>query len=320
MKKIFLILCMFSCCAFASKERGFYSDRERGFYYYETEEEKKKRLEAEKAKKEAAKKTKEDKKTESVPAFSVSHIRKSLPKLRDAAIDNPDDEQALLRYTVLKRAMNDKATRFADSYRDIYLKYPALSETKLMPIQAGALMMKRESASKNLDKVLSKIAKKASIFYFYKDSCIYCKKFGPLLKKLIDNTNFSVLPISLDGLPPTGGLPPFRLVSEMPRALINKFNVTSTPSVFLIDNQTYEFLMITDEFVALSELKERIIRLSFNKKWISKDEFNSTREAKREDFLKANNFQEKSVSPDEALDLFIEDVFGVSAKEQTNDN
>ena len=316
MKKRFLILCVFSCFASANKEKGFYSDRERGFYYYETEEEKKKRLEKEK--RERVQKSKKEKKTEFVPAFSVSHIRSSLPKLRDAAIDNPDDEQALLRYTVLKRAMNDKATTFADSYRDIYLKYPALSETKLMPIQAGALMMKRESASKNLDKILTKIAKKSSIFYFYKDSCIYCKKFGPLLKNLIDNTNFSVLPISLDGLPPTGNLPPFRLVSEMPRNLIEKFNVTSTPSVFLIDNKTYEFLMITDEFVALSELKERIIRLSFNKEWISKDEFNSTREAKRQDFLKANNFEEKLVSPDEALDLFIEDVFGVKAKREKN--
>lgn len=298
------------------QKKEFYSDRERGFFWHET-----------KPKPEIEKKEEAPKLPASAPSnpikkevkpFGVDHIRESIPRLRDAAIENPSDVN-LLKYYVMTRQMNDKATEFADATRMIFLKYPQLSETKLMPTQVAALTMRRRETSLAVDNIIRGIGGRASVFYFYKDSCIYCRKFGPLLSMLRSSTGIGVLPISLDGLPPTGNLPPFRLANELPPAFLDQLNITSTPTTFLIDHQSNEFMLIADEFVALSTVKERILLLAYDKKWIDKAAYEKTRNVLRQSFIKEQqlNLADGTSDPDEALDEFVSHVFGVNSVKTT---
>ncbi|WP_105169399.1 conjugal transfer protein TraF [Pseudoalteromonas sp. T1lg23B] len=313
---VFSVLGLANAQGSEKRERGFYSERERGFFWYEMEEEE---TPPEPKNEPIASEKSPEKEPEK--ALSVEHLRKVLPKLRDAAINNPTDEKAMLRYYVAQRIMLDKATQFADQTRLLYMKHPSLSENKLMPVQSAALQLKRREARENTEKVIAELANKASLFYFYTASCQYCVKFGPLIKQLMDNTGLSVMPVSLDGLPPSGGFEYFRLVSEMPKALINKFDLSSTPTVYMIDNNSLEMTMITNEYASLSQLSEKIIMLAHEKKWISREQMMSTREAKREDFIKTHtpDREQSDLSNDAYLDALIEDAFNLGNTEQAKE-
>jgi len=312
---IFIVLCSHLVSAFlqagnhndGQPKKTFYQDSKRGFFWHEKKEKQEKEQELNLSQEVSQEKSK----THHIP-FSVEHIREQMPILRDAAINNPTDDRAMLKYYVMSRAMNDKGTDFADATRLLFLKYPQLSETKLMPIQAAALLMRKRDSENYVEKLISNIGKHANIFYFYRANCAYCQKYGPLLSVLSKTTQIGVLPISLDGMAPTGDLPKFRNIQELPENIIKKLNIRSTPTTYLVTNDGSEFILLADEFVSLSELKERIIILAHDRKWITKEEFNKSKKAKRETFVEdiyGLSGVKGEITPEEALDELIESRF-----------
>lgn len=97
-------------------------------------------------------------------------------------------------------------------------------------------------------------------FFFYSSACPWCQKFAPILKDFSESTGFEVIAISMDG----GVLPDF------PAAIIDEgqsrlFNITTLPSLFLINPETQVAKPVSEGAISADELRRRMHILLQNK-------------------------------------------------------
>lgn len=319
MSKITLFSLFFcSFCLYADEPpKSFYEDRKRGWYWHEeppiVEEPEKKEVPPPIPSDTGA--SEEQKK---VRPFSVEHIRERLPVLRDRAIDEPNDEN-LLAWAVMQRVMLDKSSEFSYRNRNLFLKFPELSEERLMKTSGAALIMRDEEVEKNKDKLYAQLADKVSIFYFYRGDCPWCQKQGPLVSMFRDKTGIDALPISFDGLPPTGDFDNYRLTNELEPSFLKRLTISQVPSTFLVFNDGSEITQLTDGFTTLDALEERLVLLAEDKGIIEQSDLNKIRKAKRIDFIDNELELDATENPDEVLMDLIRDRFGLSDSEKASE-
>lgn len=107
------------------------------------------------------------------------------------------------------------------------------------------------------DPTLASTAKEQGFFFFYSSSCPHCQRFAPILKQFSERYGFSVVAISVDG----GFLPDF------PDAVMNAgqtttFQVTTYPSLFLVNPKLGRASLVTEGNIDERELENRVLKLS----------------------------------------------------------
>lgn len=311
-----LFLCSF--CLYADEPpKSFYEDRKRGWYWHEEP-----RIVEESEEKEvptpAPSNTETSVEQKKVRPFSVEHIRERLPALRDRAIDEPNDEN-LLAWAVMQRVMLDKSSEFSYRNRNLFLKFPELSEERLMKTSGAALIMRDEEIEKNKEQLYAQLADKVSIFYFYRGDCPWCQKQGPLVSMFRDKTGIDALPVSFDGLPPTGDFDNYRLTNELEPSFLKKLAITQVPATYLVFNDGSEITQLTDGFTTLDALEERLVLLAEDKGIIEQSDLNKIKKAKRIDFVDDQLELEATENPDEVLMNLIRDRFGLSDSEKASE-
>ncbi|WP_394222792.1 conjugal transfer protein TraF [Alteromonas gracilis] len=297
--------------------KSFYEDRQRGWYWHEEppiEEE----PEEPEAITPAPATEAESVKSKKVRPFSVEHIRESLPVLRDRAIDNPNDEN-LLAWAVMQRVMLDKSSEFSYRNRNLFLKFPELSEERLMKTSGAALILRDEEIEKNKGDLYARLSEEVSIFYFYRGDCQWCQKQGPLVSMFRDKTGIDALPISFDGLPPTGDFENFRLSNELTPSFLKKLSITQVPATFMVFNDGSEITQLTDGFTTLDALEERLVLLAEDKGIIDQSDLNKIKKAKRVDFVENELQVEETEDPDQVLMDLIRNRFGLSDSEKATE-
>lgn len=108
------------------------------------------------------------------------------------------------------------------------------------------------------DTTLATTAKAQGFFFFYSSSCPHCQRFAPTLKQWSRRYGFKVVAISVDG----GFLPDF------PDAVMNAgqttaFQVTTYPSLFLVNPSLGRASLVTEGNIDERELANRVLKLSF---------------------------------------------------------
>ncbi len=233
-KLVLLILAMlttFGCFAQTSNE-GFYAGKREGWFFHKDPKE-------QKVKPPVVPPAPPPESTKSVekppgpvvqkaPPFSVKWLRENLDTLRDAAIDNPTQEN-VSAYYYAQRVLLDKADRFATISQQVVLSDPYLDENNNFPFATAAranVMRLREDAKKA---GLAHVATKAGIWFFFDSKCTYCAMQISVLKHFADDYGFVVKAISLDGktLP---GLP-FPVVKD--QGQFKSLNLSLTPTIVL---------------------------------------------------------------------------------------
>lgn len=196
--------------------------------------------------------------------LSTSWLREKLPKYRDRALDNPSPSNVRL-YLYLQRAMMDKAQRFAKVTQTVVYQSPELDETSRNPITHLAKQAARRQTSKITREVLTDVASRAGIWFFYASNCPYCHTEAPVLRMVEHEYGFKVLPIALDGkyLPDSGYT---EFVTD--RGQSKKLNVVATPTMFLVAPPN-SVVMLGQGVMAKDELEDRIVDLAHQSGWIS---------------------------------------------------
>ncbi|EPR7483845.1 TPA: conjugal transfer protein TraF [Vibrio parahaemolyticus] len=278
---------------------SFYDRKSEGWFWYEPEPEPVEEVEEEKKPLPPAEsvetKSQEVKKPNEV-VVNVAWLRENLPKLRDAAIDDPTYDN-VRRYFYAQRVMMDKASKFASVSQEVSKFEVALDETLRRPDHQTALYDFKLGAKNSRNAVIQELSKQVGFFFFYSSNCSYCMKQAPLLKRMSSDTGIDVLAVSLDGRPlPSGEYPDY--VTD-PGTLRERLQVMVTPTIYLVKKDGSEFHNVAAGLTSPDELMRRTVMLAKRQGWITEEQYNSTKEVK--EILLADDTKEKLVVDEEKV-------------------
>lgn len=206
------------------------------------------------------------------PTGSVAWLRVMLPKLRDAAMDNPSREN-VEAYYYAQRIMLDKAERFSRSSVETIRNDPFLDEDMRYPASNAAADALATASGKQRDALMHDIAKKSALVFFYRgQNCLLCEQALSAVSALEFRYGFKVMPVSMDGHPlPSGKYPN----TKYDTGLAEKLGVMSAPAL-AIAIPPNDVKVIAFSTVSMDTTTSRILIAAKDAGLISEQELNST--------------------------------------------
>jgi conjugal transfer pilus assembly protein TraF len=113
-----------------------------------------------------------------VKALSTQWLRANMPKLLDAAVDDPTKEN-VANYMYAQRVLLDKAQSFSQQVKETVSMDPFLDENNRVPIAQFAQASFLRDAKRGQDEVLKEVANKSGIWVFVDtpDKCSACQEY-----------------------------------------------------------------------------------------------------------------------------------------------
>jgi conjugal transfer pilus assembly protein TraF len=211
------------------------------------------------------------------PVMSTAWLRENLPRFRDAAIDNPSDENVKLFY-YMQRLVLDRASAFGDAAMRVVNNTPALDERNRQPISAYAQSAARQAANATIKKVMSRVRERAGLLYFFRSDCGYCMRQTSALTAFINVHRVEVTPVSLDGAGmPDGSFPDYRVDDGQGDML----GVAVTPTFVMAIPETGEFITLAAGLQTSSQLEDRLLEQAHRRGWVSDHEWSIVKQSTR---------------------------------------
>lgn len=205
------------------------------------------------------------------PVFSVAWLKEKLPAARERAIDDPTPEN-MQAYYYLQRIVLDKAQRFADVSRFITISDPLIDESIRRSTSSFAANEQTRAAGVSQQQVLTKIAQKAGLFFFFKANCDLCMRQAQVLKSFKSQSEFTIIPVSLDGSFLEGN--PFGLY-QRDNGQAKRLGITDAPALALaIPPKTAKVVSFAP--IAADALRGRIVLVAKNINLISDEDYKKT--------------------------------------------
>lgn len=256
---------------------SFYQDKERGWFWYEEpppekEPEELKPPVVPMVPPPAEKEISAPLAPELPPTGSVAWIREMLPKLRDAAMDNPTKEN-VSAYFWANRIMMDKAERFSRRSADVIRNDPLLDEDMRYPASNAASDALATAAGKQKETLLKQIAGSSALMFFYSgNECILCEQALAAVSALEFRYGFTVMPVSMDGAPLPGGKYPN---TQYDTGLAEQLGIITSPALALVVPPN-DVKIVSFSTVSMETATTRILIAANEAGLISDQEYNAT--------------------------------------------
>lgn len=279
-----ILLSTFSYQSLAMDD-DFYDQSERGWFWHEPppKVEEPEVIEKEpmvSAKAEDSKEPVQDK----MVNIDMEWLKKNLPELQSKAINNPTSEN-LGAFYAAQRLMLDYSSQFANKSTDFFRKEASwLSEDHRRPTESFMLNRFKSDLLKAQGPVIEKVATEAGIWFFYSSTCPYCLKQLPLVQYLSRQYGMNILYVSLDGgsIP---GIPDDKVVIDYDGKAAREFNVSVTPTTFLVSNDASKFELLSNGVSALPKLQDALVTAAHKYDWITDSEYDSVQSVRRSNVL-----------------------------------
>jgi conjugal transfer pilus assembly protein TraF len=219
----------------SKNERGFFSDDARGWHFYEDPKDDED-IEGEDATVHAqppAATAQQPEQKEEI-RLDIQWLRKNIPKLMDAAQNNPTKEN-ISKYAYAQRLMLDMSSRFATRMSEYMATDTLLDEEKRRPTTTIGLSGFSKQIYDSKKQAMNLINEQAHLWYFYKSTCPYCKKQTPILNTLHELYGIEILSITMDNLR-SAGMENFKHLADTNLIASTKMGVTRTPNIIMMKN------------------------------------------------------------------------------------
>lgn len=287
---------------------SFYREKEKGWFWYEEPPPEEKPKPKPKATAEAKP---EEKTSPAVPAASapagpppgsVAWIKEVLPKLREAAIDNPTDEN-LQAYYFTQRLMMDKSETFSRRSMEVIRNNPLLDEDLRYPASNAASDALATAAGKHKDQLLKAVSEQAALVLFYRgDDCTLCDQAVAALTGLQHRYGFTVMTISMDGKPlPNSPFGPHRIDN----GLADKLGVFMTPAIGLAMPPS-STTIISYSTISMETATSRILSAARDEGIISNEEYQSTSRIASIGLIDGKDLADSTPNPLESPEQYVE--------------
>lgn len=223
---------------------NYYTDHAIGWHWYDDPKEEKKSI-----------KKPDPQINQKDPNVVVANARKKITTALNLVIAEPTIEN-LERYIVLQEELGNRAEKVADLWEQVLLKNPELNYSLSHPTNNVALQVYHEEESKKKEEALIKFSKETGLFFFYRSTCSYCRRFAPILKNFAERNNITIIPITLDGI----SLPEFPQ-SKTDTGQATQFHVTTTPSLFAVNPYTQKAYPVAYGLTSETELRDNIYHI-----------------------------------------------------------
>lgn len=247
--RILLAVVMFWLSTGTSFANIFTEDPERGWFWYETIID-----EGE------DKPTKKEDKANVTVVFSepktMEEAQKMLKTYKERAIME-QSEESIVAYIQLQNWIHKKSDSFSKTWQQVLWKHPELDYSQKNPTNSRAVLVKREEEFKASKNKLKAISNDYGLFFVFRSDCPFCHKMAPIVQSFASKYDFSVFPISQDGL----GLPEYPN-PRVDNGLSKKMNITRVPALFLVNPKRRDIIPISFGLLSHSELTQRLISIT----------------------------------------------------------
>lgn len=237
-KYIFLIclLCFYQSAVFAE---SYFNQHAIGWHWYAQEE--------------SMKKSEKTNPSHMTASAQLQALQEKIKEAKAMAVLYPTDAN-ILAYIRLQNALSAQASLFANNWQGLIRRNPAIDFSLQAPTNQAAKAAQADSVNQADEALLKKAAKSYGLFFFFEGKCPYCQRLAPILKASAARYGFSVLAISLDGLP-LAQYPDFQNNQGQAEAL----GVHVYPSVYLVSAKNKTLLPVTFGLVSEVAFKQRLI-------------------------------------------------------------
>ncbi|WP_432263218.1 conjugal transfer protein TraF [Cupriavidus sp. TMH.W2] len=184
--------------------------------------------------------------------FSVEWLRASMPKLLDAAINDPTKEN-VEAYLYAQRVAMDKSQRYAEMTQRVVAADPFLDENNRVPIAAYTKAFFLRQFSQGNTEALKHVAKVGGLWVFFDSKCEYCRPQANSVQEISKKYGFLTKFISMDGQ----GLPNVTsFVKDNGHAKLLNLRLTPTTVLVVPPNN---YFVVSQGMMAQDQLEQRII-------------------------------------------------------------
>lgn len=281
MRYFLLYILLLTPTCFAQQENPkFYDQRSKGWFWHEPEPEPVPEPERESLDQKQPDTPANEEPTQqpSTVTLDSAWLKANLEKLTTKAIDNPTPEN-LAAYAYAQRLMMDLGSRFSTKMTEFMTLEQQLQESNRRPFSAFALNEFADERNKTKLEIMQQLKENTHLWFFYSSTCSFCMKQLPVLNELQRLTNIPIMAISMDGglLP---GMENMELVYDEDLRVSQMFNVTSTPTMFMVVNKDRTPIPLTIGLNSLDEIEKRLLLISRQAGVITEDQFQLAKEVR----------------------------------------
>ncbi len=192
------------------------------------------------------------KKEKAPEPFSVEWLRDSMPKLLDAAINDPTKEN-VEAYLYAQRVAMDKSQRYAEMTQRVVAADPFLDENNRVPIAGYAKPFFLRNAQSLMTDALKHVSTVGGLWVFFDSKCTFCRPQVNTVQEMAKTYGFNVRYISMDGK----GLPNLSDFSQ-DKGHAKLLNLRLTPTTVLVVPPN-NYYIVSQGLMAQNQLAERIL-------------------------------------------------------------
>lgn len=190
------------------------------------------------------------------PETEMNAVRATIKQTLDQAILNPSKEN-IKNYITLQNQLMQQAQLFHHNWKTVLLEHPELNYSLIHPTNNLAKQVENDEQKIKTDEVIHALSKKIGIFFFYRSSCPYCKRFAPIVKEFAESYGLTLVPITTDGV----SLPEFPN-SYPDDGQAKQFSVTVEPALFAVNPYTDEAYPIAYGLTSQAEIKRNLLNIA----------------------------------------------------------
>ena len=206
-------------------------------------------------------------------------LRENLPKLLDEAQDNPSYEN-VRRYMYAQRIALDRATMFANTYRQVSQRETALNENLRRPSSALELTALTSEINKDRRALFESHYDDFGVFFFVSANCPYCEAMVPVIDKLDKRFTLDILPVSIDGTKIDSRSTWDDKTVFDDGTLASAMPIDIAPTFYVLNKKTMSATKMATGFVSENNFLQTLIAAMRQLDVISEQEFQSTKQVK----------------------------------------
>jgi conjugal transfer pilus assembly protein TraF len=196
--------------------------------------------------------------------FSVEWLRTNMPKLLDAAVNDPTKEN-VEAYLYAQRVTMDKSQRYAEQSQRVVAADPFLDENNRVPIASYTKPFFLRQAQEGKLEALKHVATVGGLWVFFDSKCIFCQPQVNTANELAKKYGLITKFISMDGK----GLPNVKqFVRDSGQA--KRLNLKITPTTVLVVPPN-NFFVVSQGIMAQDQLSDRILLAADSNALLPKD-------------------------------------------------
>lgn len=196
--------------------------------------------------------------------FSVEWLRTNMPKLLDAAVNDPTKEN-VEAYLYAQRVTMDKSQRYAEQSQRVVAADPFLDENNRVPIASYTKPFFLRQAQEGKLEALKHIATVGGLWVFFDSKCNFCQPQVNTANELAKKYGLITKFISMDGK----GLPNVKqFVRDSGQA--KRLNLKITPTTVLVVPPN-NFFVVSQGIMAQDQLSDRILLAADSNALLPKD-------------------------------------------------